>query len=108
MYGVISYSVMQRTPEIGVRMALGAHRRQIFIMILTQASRLAAVGVSIGLIAALAATRLMTRFLYGVQPADPVTFAAVSLLLACVAFFACYIPARKAMQVDPMIALRYE
>jgi ABC-type antimicrobial peptide transport system permease subunit len=86
MYGVISYSVMQRTPEIGVRMALGAQRTQIFFMILRQASRLAVAGIAIGLIAALATTRLMTRFLYGVQPADPVTFAAVSLLLAAVTF----------------------
>jgi predicted permease len=108
MYGVISYSVMQRTPEIGVRMALGAQRSQIFVMILRQASRLAVAGIAIGLIAALAATRLMTRFLYGVQPADPLTFAAVSLLLASVAFLACYLPARRAMRVDPMIALRYE
>lgn len=108
MYGVISYSVMQRTPEIGVRMALGAQRAQIFVMILRQASRLTVAGIAIGLIAALATTRLMTRFLYGVQPADPVTFAAVSLLLAAVTFFACYVPARRAMKVDPMIALRYE
>ncbi|NYF78717.1 putative permease [Granulicella arctica] len=108
MYGVISYSVMQRTPEIGVRIALGAQRTQIFVMILRQASRLAVSGIAIGLIAALGATRLMTRFLYGVQPADPITFAVVSLLLASVAFLACYVPARKAMKVDPMIALRYE
>jgi predicted permease len=108
MYGVISYSVMQRTPEIGVRMALGAQRAQIFVMILRQASRLAVAGIAIGLIAALGTTRLMARFLYGVQPADPVTFAAVSLLLASVTFLACYIPARRATNVDPMIALRCE
>ena len=108
MYGVISYSVMQRTPEIGVRMALGAQRSQIFLMILRQASRLAAAGIVVGLITALGATRLMTRFLYGVQPADPMTFAAVSLLLAGIAFLACYLPARRAMKVDPMVALRYE
>lgn len=108
MYGVISYSVIQRTPEIGVRMALGAQRAQIFVMILRQASRLAVAGIAIGLIAALATTRLMARFLYGVQPADPVTFAVVSLLLASVTFLACYIPARRATSVDPMIALRCE
>jgi predicted permease len=107
MYGVISYSVMQRTPEIGVRMALGAQRTQIFVMILRQASRLAVAGIAIGLIAALGATHLMARFLYGVRPADPITFTAVSLLLASVAFLACYVPARRAMKVDPMIALRY-
>jgi predicted permease len=108
MYGVISYSVIQRTPEIGVRIALGAQRAQIFVMILRQACRLAIAGIAIGLIAALGATRLMTRFLYGVRPADPITFTAVSLLLASVAFLACYVPARRAMKVDPMIALRYE
>ena len=108
MYGVISYSVMQRTPEIGVRMALGAQRAQIFVMILRQATGLAIAGIAIGLIAAFAATHLMTRFLYGVQPTDPLTFTLVSLLLISVALLACYIPARKAMQVDPMIALRYE
>jgi predicted permease len=108
MYRVISYSVMQRTTEIGVRMALGAQRTQIFIMILRQASRLAVTGIAIGLIAALGANRLMTRFLYGVQPADPITFTAASLLLASVAFLAYYGPARRAMKADPIIALRYE
>jgi ABC-type antimicrobial peptide transport system permease subunit len=108
MYGVISYSVMQRTPEIGVRMALGAQRMQIFAMILRQASRVAITGIVIGLVAALGATRLMTRFLYRVHPADPMTFTVVALLLASVAFMACYFPARRAMKVDPNIALRYE
>ena len=108
MYGVISYSVMQRTPEIGVRMALGAQRGQIFVMILNQGGRLACAGIVIGVVAGLAATRLMTRFLYGVQPSDPATFAAVSLLLVGVALLACYVPARRAMKVEPIIALRYE
>jgi len=108
MYGVISYSVMQRTAEIGIRIALGARREQILVMVLRQGCRLACAGIAMGLIAALTTTRLMTRFLYGIQPTDPMTFAAVSLLLMAVALLACYVPARKAMKVDPMIALRYE
>jgi predicted permease len=108
MYGVISYSVLQRMPEIGLRMALGAKRSQIFAMILRNGGRLAIAGVSIGLIAALAATRLMARFLYGVRPTDLFTFAAVSFLLMLVALLACYFPARRAMKLDPMIVLRYE
>jgi putative ABC transport system permease protein len=108
MYGVISYSVMQRTPEIGIRIALGARREQILVMVLGQGCRLACAGIVIGLIAALTTTRLMSRYLYGVQPTDPTTFAGMSLLLMAVALLACYIPARKAMKVDPMIALRYE
>jgi len=108
MYGVISYSVMQRTPEIGVRIALGAQRSQVFVMVLRQGCRLACAGIAIGVVGALAATRLMTRFLYGVQSTDPVTFVAVSFLLMAIALLACYVPARKAMKVDPMIALRYE
>ena len=108
MYGVVSYSVMQRIPEIGIRIALGARRRQILVMVLIQGCRLAGAGIAIGLIAALTTTQLMTRFLYGVQPTDVTTLSAVSLLLLAVALLACYIPARKAMKVDPMIALRYE
>jgi ABC-type antimicrobial peptide transport system permease subunit len=108
MYGVISYSVMQRTPEIGIRIALGAGRGQIFILILKQGSRVMCSGIAIGLIAAFATTRLMTHFLYGVRPTDPITFAAVSVLQVVVALLACYVPARKAMSVDPVTALRYE
>jgi predicted permease len=108
MYGVISYSVMQRTPEIGIRIALGAGRAQILVLILRQGSGVVCTGIAIGLIAALATTRLMTHFLYGVQPTDPITFAAVSLLQVAVGLLACYVPARKAMSVDPVTALRYE
>jgi putative ABC transport system permease protein len=108
MYGVMSYSVMQRTSEIGIRIALGASRAQIFTMVLRQASRSTTIGIALGLIAAFAATRLMTRFLYGVQPTDPVTFLAVSVLLVAVTLLACYVPARTAMKIEPMIALRYE
>jgi putative ABC transport system permease protein len=108
MYGVISYSVAQRTREIGVRMALGARRNDVFRMILGQGVRLAGSGVTIGLLVAVGVTRLLTRFLYGVQPIDPVTFAAVPVLLVAVALLACYLPARRATRVDPMIALRHE
>ncbi|HEY4949391.1 MAG TPA: ABC transporter permease [Candidatus Acidoferrales bacterium] len=108
MYGVISYSVLQRTQEIGIRMALGAQRRSVFGMVLGQGARLAGLGIAIGLIAALGGTRLMASFLFGVRPTDPLTFAGVSLLLLGIALLACYLPARRAMRVDPMVALKYE
>ena len=108
MYGVISYSVAQRTQEIGIRMALGAARGNVFGMVLAQGARLAGLGIVIGLAAAYAVTRLMASFLYGVQPTDPITFVAVSGLLVGVALLACYLPARRATRVDPIIALRYE
>jgi predicted permease len=108
MYGVISYSVAQRTQEIGIRMALGAGRPDVFRMILGQGARLAGVGIAIGIVVALLVTRAMTAFLYGVRPADPMTFGAVSVLLIGVAMAACYVPARRAMRLNPTIALRYE
>jgi predicted permease len=108
MYGVISYSVLQRTQEIAIRMALGAQRRKVFGMVLGQGARLAGLGIAIGLIAALGVTHLMASFLYGVRPADPLTFAGVSLLLLGIALLACYVPARRATRVDPMVALKYE
>lgn len=108
MYGVISYSVAQRTQEIGIRMALGAERQKVLGMILAQGARLAGLGISIGLMAAFGVTRLMTSFLFGVQATDPLTFLSVSLLLVTVALLACYLPARRAMRVDPLVALRYE
>jgi predicted permease len=108
MYGVISYSVLQRTQEIGIRMALGAQRRKVFGMVLGQGARLAGLGILIGLVTALGVTRLLTGFLYGVHPTDPLTFAAVSLLLLGIALLACYLPARRAMRVDPLVALKYE
>jgi len=108
MYGVISYSVMQRTQEIGIRMALGAERRKVFAMVLGQGARLAGLGIAFGLVAALGLTRIMASFLFGVRPTDPLTFAAVSLLLVGIALLACYLPARRATRVDPMVALRHE
>jgi predicted permease len=111
IYGVISYSVTQRVHEIGIRMALGAEKENIFHVILAQGLRLSLLGLAIGAAAALILTRLLSSFshlLYGVRPSDAATFLSVSLLLTTVAILASYIPARRAVRVDPMVALRYE
>jgi putative ABC transport system permease protein len=108
IYGVIAYSVTQRTQEFGIRMALGAHRRDVFRLVLVQGTRLTFLGIGLGIVAALIVTRLMATLLFGISATDPFTFAAVALLLALVATAACYIPARRATRVDPIVALRYE
>ena len=108
IYGVISYIVSERTHEIGIRLALGAERRSILQMVLRQGLGLAIAGAAVGLIGALIVSHLMRGLLYGVRPTDPLTFAGVALLLIAVAMLACYIPARRAIRVNPLVALRYE
>jgi ABC-type antimicrobial peptide transport system permease subunit len=108
IYGVISFMVGQRTHEIGLRMALGAQHRNVMQLVLVEGAKMALAGVAGGTAAALGLTRLMVNELFGVAPQDPLTFAAVAILLTLVALLACYLPARHAVRVDPMVALRYE
>jgi putative ABC transport system permease protein len=108
IYGLIAYSVAQRTREIGIRMALGAEAEQVRKMVVFQGMRLAVIGVAVGLVAAFALTRLMASFLFGVQARDPVVFVAMPVLLTVVSIVAVWLPARRASTVNPLIALRYE
>ena len=108
IFGVISYSASQRTHEIGIRIALGAGRHDVLRLILGEGTKLALTGLGFGIVAALLLTRLMSRMLFSISATDPVTFASVAILLLSVALAACYIPARRAMRVDPMVALRHE
>ena len=108
LYGVIAYSVSQRTREIGIRMTLGGERDDVLRLILGHGTKVALIGVAIGIAAALGLSRFLSSLLYGVKPTDPLTFLGVTIMLVLVTLLACYIPARRAMRVDPMVALKYE
>jgi ABC-type antimicrobial peptide transport system permease subunit len=108
LYGVIAYSVSQRTREIGIRVALGADRRHVLSLVLNEGMLMILLGLAIGLAASFILTRFLASLLFGVSPTDPLTFASVALLLAAVALVACYVPASRALRVDPMLTLRHE
>ncbi|MGH7936519.1 MAG: FtsX-like permease family protein, partial [Chthoniobacterales bacterium] len=108
LYGLLAFGVAQRTREIGIRLAVGAQRRDVLVMVLRQGLTLTLLGVAFGVAISLGSTRVLSRFLYGVTPTDAPTFAAVAMLLVGVALAACLIPARRATKVDPIVALRYE
>jgi ABC-type antimicrobial peptide transport system permease subunit len=108
IYGLMAYTVQQRTQEIGIRMALGAQPGDVLRMVLRHGLLLSLMGIAVGISGAFGVIRLMKSLIFGVSPTDPVTFVSVAILLAGVAFFACWIPARRASRVDPMVALRHE
>jgi len=108
IYGMLAYSVSARTREVGIRMALGAQQADVIRLVLKEGLSLAGIGVGLGLLASLALTRLMEGMLFGVSANDPLTFSAITLLLLGVAWLACWLPARRATKVDPLVALRYE
>jgi putative ABC transport system permease protein len=108
IYGIMAFSVVQRTHEIGVRMALGANTGDVLKLILRNGFKLALIGIVLGLLVAFAATRVLSTLLFGVSATDPTIFLIDALLLAFAALLACYIPARRATRVDPLVALRYE
>jgi putative ABC transport system permease protein len=108
LYGVISYLVGQQIQELGIRLALGAQRADVLLLVLSQGLKMALGGVALGLLAALGLTRLLNMMLYGVSATDPVTFAVITSLLIAVALLACFVPAWRATKVDPLVALRCE
>jgi putative ABC transport system permease protein len=108
IYGVLAYSVVQRTQEIGVRMALGAERRQVLGLVMRHGLMLAAIGIGLGIVGALAGATYLQSMLFGVEPRDPATYAGVALAFAVIALIASYLPARRATKVDPMVALRVD
>jgi ABC-type antimicrobial peptide transport system permease subunit len=108
IYGVLSFLVSQRTREIGVRIALGAQRGEVLYLVMKDGAKFSFAGIAVGLAGALLVTRLMSSELYGVSPLDPMTYLGVALVMAAVTLLACYVPTRRAMRVDPMVALRCE
>jgi putative ABC transport system permease protein len=108
VYGMLSYHVVERTSEIGIRMALGAQRRNVLLLIVSDGMKLAGIGVAIGLVVAIVLTKILTTVLFGIAPADVFTFATVSIGALAVALLACYIPARRATKVDPLVSLSNE